>query len=330
MFIANESKSSIKLQDILSRVSEADILAHYLNITKIPCVIQSPLRVDNNPSFGIYTKDGNKCYYKDFAMCESGGTFDLLCKMWKCSFTKCLEIINKDLPMFESTISPIKSSNTVSKKITYSESELFVKVRNWEDVDIRYWESYGISIEWLKLGDVYPVCQKIIVKDGKTSVFATDKQAYAYVEHKENKTTIKLYQPLCKDKRYKWYSKHDSSVVSLWTKVPEYGDKIVLCSSLKDALCLWSNTGIPALALQGEGYIMSNTAIAELKRRYKKIYILFDNDGPGIIDAVKCAERTGFINVILPQFNGGKDLSDYYKTLKDKNEFKKNILKLFV
>jgi len=116
--------------------------------------------------------------------------------------------------------------------------------------------------------------------------------------------------------------------VSLWTKIPAKGEKVCICSSLKDALCLMSNTGIPSLAIQGEGYPMSQTAINELKRRFKKQYILLDNDLAGKIDAKKLQELTGFINLELPQFEGGKDISDLYKA-KGKEQFLKTIKTLF-
>jgi DNA primase len=115
----------------------------------------------------------------------------------------------------------------------------------------------------------------------------------------------------------------------LWTKVPEYGDKICICASLKDALCLWSNTGIPCIATQGEGYRISETAVKELKRRYKNIYILFDNDEAGLIDGKKLAEETGFINLVLPKINEAKDVSDLYKSLNNKKDFIDIILTLF-
>ena len=159
-------------------------------------------------------------------------------------------------------------------------------------------------------------------------MFGADKYAYAYVEHKEGKVTLKIYQPFNKA-GYKWSNKHDNSVISLWTKVPEYGDKICICSSMKDSLCLWANTGIPSLAIQGEGYRMSDTAISELKRRYKQVFICLDNDEPGLKDAQKLSEETGFTNVVLPPFNEGKDISDLYKA-KGKDEFLRIIKPLFI
>ena len=155
-----------------------------------------------------------------------------------------------------------------------------------------------------------------------------DKYAYAYVEFKEGRTTLKIYQPFNKN-GYKWSNRHDKSVISLWTKVPKEGKKICICSSLKDALCLWANTGIPALATQGEGYGISNTAINELRRRFTKVYICFDNDDAGLKDGVHLANKTGFINIVLPKFKGGKDISDLYKVLNNKEQFKQMILKLF-
>lgn len=206
--------------------------------------------------------------------------------------------------------------------------DLQCRVREWRDYDIEYWSSYGIPIEWLKYADVYPISHKIVVKDDCNIVFAADKYAYAYVEFKEGRTTLKIYQPFNKN-GYKWSNRHDRSVISLWTKVPAYGDKICICSSLKDALCLWANTGIPALAIQGEGYGISNTAVSELKRRFKEIYICLDNDSAGLKDALHLASNTGFINIVLPQFEGGKDISDLYKVLQNKEKFKETLLNLF-
>ena len=111
--------------------------------------------------------------------------------------------------------------------------------------------------------------------------------------------------------------------------MPKKGDIICICSSLKDALCLWANTGIPSIAVQGEGYYISNTAIKELKNRFNKIYILFDNDEAGIINGKKLSEVTGFTNIVLPEFEGGKDISDLYFSLQDKNKFKELMLTLF-
>ena len=92
----------------------------------------------------------------------------------------------------------------------------------------------------------------------------------------------------------------DASVISLWAKVPEFGDKIIIASSTKDALCISCNLHIPAIAPQGEGYSISETAICELKRRYKQVYISYDGDNTGVEDAEKLSEITGFPIIHCP------------------------------
>ena len=330
----SSGKSSVSLEDVLSKVTEADILSFYLNVTEVPCVIHSPLREDKRPSFGLYSIDGKRIFYTDLSTKDKGGLFDLLMNLWNLSYKEVLEKIYNDLPTFNSSIKAkvykpccIKSSSDYNNS-----SDLQCKIREWRPYDIKYWESYGISLKWLKYAEVYPISHKIITKDEHKYVFSADKYAYAYVEHKEGKITLKIYQPFNKN-GYKWSNKHDNSVISLWTKVPEYGDRVCICASLKDALCLWANTNIPSLAVQGEGYAISNTAINELKRRFKKVFILFDNDEVGILDGEKLSQQTGFINVVLPkleEYGCPKDISDLYYVLQDREKFKKIMINLFI
>lgn len=324
--ICKGSKSKEPYLD-LSNLTQADIAAYYLNIKSIPSLIHSPLRVDYKPSFALYCPKGTEVNYKDFSTGESGTIWTLLTKMWNCSITEVATKIYNDLGN-NSYSTKIRTREYMTRhcKIN-SHIDLQCKVREWQDYDLEYWNSYGISLKWLKYADVYPISHKIIIKDDKKYTFKADKYAYAYVEFKEGRTTLKIYQPFNKN-GFKWSNRHDKSVISLWTKVPKQGDKVCICSSLKDALCLWANTGIPSLAIQGEGYGMSNTAINELKERFTKIYICLDNDETGLKDGVLLANKTGFINVVIPQFKGGKDISDLMK-IKGKSEFLRIILPLF-
>ena len=325
----SSGKSSFTLDDVLRVASEAQIVSYYLGILKVPCIINSPLRQDKHPSFGLYSPNGTEINYIDFSTRDSGTIFTLLKNMWNLDYPEVFKRICQDFSKFNSKATVIKSSKCdITSQGSSSNIDMKCKVREWKDYDLEYWASYGITLPWLKYANVYPISHKIIVKDGKEFVFGADKYAYAYVEFKEGKTTLKIYQPFNK-RGFKWANKHDRSVISLWTKVPKTGDKIVVCSSLKDALCLWANTSIPAIAIQGEGYGISNTAINELKRRYKEVYILLDNDEAGLRDGEKLSASTGFINLVLPNINGAKDVSDLYKSLENKKRFKDIILNLF-
>lgn len=314
----------------ISHIREADIAAYYLGVKSIPCLIASPLRQDRRPSFSLFSNNGEEVGFLDYSTREHGSIIDLLMRMWNCSFVEAKKRIANDMGDARLNISIGKGSYSSRIPVrTNSGIDLQCRVREWRDYDIEYWNSYGISLEWLKYADVHPISHKIVIKDDISYAFGADKYAYAYVEFKEGKTTLKIYQPF-NTRGFKWANRHDRSVISLWTKVPSEGEKVCICSSLKDALCLWANTGIPALAIQGEGYGMSDTAVNELKRRFKKVYICLDNDKAGLEDAKSLASKTGFINVVLPQFEGGKDISDMYKALQNREKFRQTILKLFV
>ena len=312
----------------ISQIRQADIAAYYLGIRSIPCLIKSPLRRDNKPSFSLFSNNGEEVGFIDYSTKEHGSIIDLLMQMWNCDYVEAKRRIANDMGDSKLNISIGKGSYASRIPVrTSSGIDLQCRAREWRDYDLEYWGSYGITLNWLKYADVYPISHKIVVKDNISYAFAADKYAYAYVEFKEGRTTLKIYQPF-NTRGFKWANRHDRSVISLWTKVPCSAEKICICSSLKDALCLWANSGIPAIALQGEGYGMSETAINELKRRFKKVYICLDNDNVGLSDAKILASKTGFINIVLPQFDGGKDISDYRK-LYGKEKFIQLISNLF-
>ena len=315
------------MTEIFSKFTEAEILsAVFPEINSLPWRMQSPLRVDNHPSFSIYLTNGSHIAWKDHANKERGGLMDLLCRYWDCTFNQAVaKICDLLIEKKDITIKP-RQIKTLTRKETDALTKIEVKVRPWQQYDYDYWASYGIEKQWLKYAEVYAISHKIITKKDKETgetkkcIFSAAKYAYCFVERKEGKLSLKIYQPYNKD--HKWCSKMDSSVISLWTKVPEYGDRIVICSSLKDALCLSNQLHIPAIAPQGEGYNMSTTAVSELNRRYKKVFICYDTDAPGLEDSKKLAEETGFIRIV-PDLGTEKDLSDYYKSLKNKEDFKK-------
>ena len=324
----SKGRTNLSLEEILSKVSESQILARYLGVTQVPSVINSPLRQDEHPSFGLSSPDGKKIRYRDFATGDSGGIIDLLEKMWHMSFEQVLGVIQNET--FQD-VSPVKIDITTEHQhsTVYSgDTKLEIKVRDWTQEDIDYWQSYGIPQGLLKKANVYPISHYFVTKKGRKMTFTADRRAYAFVEFKENNLTIKVYQPFNKG-RFKWINKHDRSVLGLWRMMPAKGKVVCICSSVKDALCLTANTNIPAICLQGEAYGISETAQRILKERFEKVFICLDNDEPGKKDAQKLQQDTGFINIELPPFEGGKDISDLYKSLNNPEEFKTTMLNIF-
>ncbi len=304
----SDSTSIEKVNDLYS---DFDIAHKYLGITCVPEVINSPLRQDNNPSLGLFINNRtNSLWFKDFGSGEKGSLYDLLAKMWNVSKDKVYDRILEDMP------APALIRKHGVKVYRKSAGKVEVRVREWRDYDIAYWDSYGISLPWLKFGEIYPISHIIITKNGHSYPIPAEKYAYVYVERKDGIVSFKIYQPYSKE--YKWMSKHDSSVWDLWTKIPEKGDKLIITSSRKDALAIWSNTGIPALSLQGEGYIPKEHVVQQLKDRYNKVYVLYDDDfqseeNHGRMYGKMIAEKFNVTQIEIPEKWKSKDPSDVVK-----------------
>lgn len=305
---------SVGLDVLLGKTSEFDIMRFYLNIDVLPALINSPLRQDRNASVSIFSPDGVKVFYKDFGTGEHGSIFDLLGRMWNRTFSETITKIWDDIDNVKHN--RINLNRTRRGVIHKSNSILEVRTRQWFDYDIEYWNSYGISREWLEFGDVYPISHILITRDNITKIIPAEKLAYVYVERKDGKVSLKVYQP--KSQRLKWLSKHDSSVWDLWSRLPDRGDTLFITSSRKDALCLWENTGIPSVSLQGEGYVPKEKVINQLKQRFGRVIIFFDNDydkdeNHGHIYASRLSGMFDLDMVEIPSEYKSKDPSDLFK-----------------
>lgn len=315
-----KGKKDIDIKDILNIASESQLLSYYLGVRTIPCVINSPLRKDNNPSFGLYSDDKGKVHFKDFATKACGGTFDLLQEYFHLPLPSLVDKIYQDLNYDSGNIAKPRINSFTSKgRRTFSTNvRIQCKVREWKDYDIKYWSQYGVSLPWLKFSNTYPISHIIYTNNltGKTNVFSADKYAYAYVEFKDGTESLKIYQPYSTE--HKWLNNHDSSVWDLWTKLPKRGKDLIITSSRKDALCIWENSGIPAVSLQCESYLPKQNVIEELKGRFNNIYVLYDNDftaeeNYGRILGEKMATEFNLTQIEIPTQWESKDTSDLAK-----------------
>ena len=325
--ISQTKKSSkpITREDV--SLSDRDILKRYLGITfTTSCSIQSPLREDDhNPSFSIQEWN-DRITWKDFGTGESGNVVGLMAKLWNVSYSDALLKIKFD----EGSVVPrVNLIRRYKGKIHLtSGSSIKVRVREWKDWDREFWSSFGISEKFCTLCNVFPISHAFFTKKDDNGIVHTfsvpmDKYAYAYFEWKDGVESIKLYQPY--STTMKWLSKHDRSVWDLWKQAFMWAEKksdeaVILTSSRKDAMCLWENLGIPAMSLQGEGYIPKPQVMKQVFNRFKKVYIWYDNDyshdgdNPGQENAQKLIEAyPQLINICIPADYLSKDPSDLVK-----------------
>lgn len=317
---AKKTKIPISREDI--SMSDEDILERYMGIKKIPCVIQSPLREDDDtPSFSIYRYRG-RVWWKDFGTGESGTVIDLLSKLWNCKYQEALLKIKLDIGEKIPRFNLIRRYR--GKIHVTSNSSIRVRTRPWKDWDKEYWRSYGITEYFAKWCNVYPISHAFFHKDnGEEIAIPMDKYAYAYFEWKDGEQTVKLYQPF--STRLKWLSKHDQSVWDLWKQAMKWASTnsnkaCIITSSRKDAMCLWENLNVPAMSLQGEGYLPKPQVMRQVLDTFKTVYLWYDNDykhehdNPGQDNAKKLINLYPELhNICIPSEYQSKDPSDLVK-----------------
>lgn len=331
-----KGNTDLSIKDLFKQISEYDLIGYYLGVSEIPCVINSPLRGDKHPSFGLHSKDGKRINYVDLSKGDRGGCLDLLMEFFNLNLPETISKISSDLPKIKKEVTISSPGFSISKDFGEGKSifnptpiDLKVKIRDWKKWDLEYWESYGIK-RLLNMSGIYPISHFFITKKGKEYIIPADKYAYVYVEYKERKPTLKVYQPFSKE--YKWINSMDSNTWNLWNKLPRSGKNLIITSSRKDALCLWENVEIPSTALQAETNIPNTNAIEQLKDRFENIYVLYDNDfnsesNWGRIMGEKLSDLFNLIQIEVPEYMQSKDPSDLYKN-HGKTIFKKVIYQI--
>ena len=143
--------------------------------------------------------------------------------------------------------------------------------------------------------------------DGVITSF-TFSNPYMYGYFRNDGSLYKIYTPKNTEKKFIKVENYIQGLEQL-----KYDCKyLLITSSLKDLMTFdkLSIGNIESIAPDSENTMISETVIKELKSRYSKIIILFDNDEPGIKAAQKYKEKYGLDYVILPL---EKDLSDSVK-----------------
>lgn len=307
-------------EQILSEQGEKNILSKYLpEVKKLPCLIQCPYRIDKKPSLGLQFYQG-RIMYKDFSTNEKGGLLSLIKKITG----KSVNDICKDLDNCDANCnSVVKINNNTSIQIQNNKQNVIqIRRRDINDNDIYYWQSYGVNANILEKYGVYPIDYYWV----NQYRFKSDKLAYAYRVVINSKVYYKIYQPYSQN--HKWTNNYPKDTISLEKYISKTDKPIIICSSVKDALCLKCNISVDVCALQGEGYNIPQLFLDKYKNR--KIFILFDNDKAGINYSKTLSQKTNIPYIEIPQFDEkGKDISDLYK-IKGKEIFTtimSNILK---
>lgn len=295
-----KNKKPVTLDYILSKVSEHDIYSHYIGEFKVGMIYNSPFRKDKNPSFGIfYSRKTNKLLFKDHGTGECGDVIKFVSLYT--GIVKYDEILNDIVSNLKITNKTKLQTLTVNEKP--EETVIGVVRQPFTKIDLDYWKQFGISKQTLNKYDVYSI--KYYLCNGYVKGIYKDENpmfAYKVYDH------FKIYRPKG-DKFTKWRNNLTEFDIQGYAQLPDTGDTLIITKSLKDVMCL-HEMGYNAISPSSESTFIPNIVIEALKKRFKRIIILFDRDGPGVRNSRKYSLKTGLEALFVNKKYASKDISD--------------------
>jgi hypothetical protein len=309
------SKPKLNKDLILSKISEEQIFGFYLGDEfKSKKLFRSKLRRDNNPTCSLYRNNRGTLIYKDFATGQSLNCFGYVCELFHCTYSESLRIIANDFNIYKDDTLVRNKGKIISKDIKVEEKEfskIQVEIQDFTSLELKWWSRYGITPEILKKFNVYS-CKHVFLNG---NVIASSQQhcpIFGYYGNKYHGEELwRCYFP--KRKEYRFIGNWPTQKIQGIEHLPKKGNLLVITKSMKDTMVLYS-LGIPACAPNSETQFISETVLESLKKRFKHIVVLFDNDLTGIsfMNRIK-KKHPELIYTWIPRKLNAKDISDYYK-----------------
>ena len=297
------SPTNITLDYILSRVSEYDIYSHYLGSFRVGAIYNSPFRKDKNPSFGIYySKRTKQLLFKDHGSGECGNIIKFV------SLFTGLTNYNDILADIVKQLNITTSTKLDSSKQYIQETETVIGVVRQEltKIDIDYWSQFHISKPTLKKFNIdsikYYLCNGIV-----KGIYKNDNPMYAYKVY----NNFKIYRPLG-DKYTKWRNNLTEYDIQGYAQLPKKGDLLFITKSMKDVMCLYE-MGFNAISPSSESTFLPEDVLEDIKKRFKRIIILFDRDTAGVKYSRKMSLKHGLEAMFIHKKYQAKDVSDAVK-----------------
>lgn len=317
----------MKTKDVILEKTDRglDIFKYYLNVSfTVGKNFRNPLYDDRKGSCNIFLDKRNNIYrMKDFGNeAYSGDPFWLVSHLTgmdlRSDFKTILEKISNDMGL--NVVCPPNSYMISQSRIipdSHSNDSSYSCIpRSFTSSDLLYWNQYGIDKLTLEKFDVRPL--SIVTgcnRSGNVYIIEStpSEPIFGYFLTLGRTTYVKIYRPKSKI-RFMYLGKKDEDYVFGYDKLPAMGHYLFITGGEKDVMSL-SAHGFPAISLNSETARLPIKFYEDLKKRFTRIYILYDIDDTGIRESKRLAEEYGLsrIRLDLDKFEG-KDISDYFKS----------------
>lgn len=302
----------ITKKQLLEHRTEEEYMSFYLGIVPDNSLHNNPLRRDRKPSASFHRAKDGQLIFRDWATGDRLNFVDIVMTKFNVNFDKAIKIIAND---FGIITKPHYTKNKPAvayngERVTSSTSTLLQgEVIPWNDKDLAWWRSFGITEATLKKYDVHNL--KTVFLNGFPSFFAKDTDPiYGYYFGKEDGRELwKMYMP----KRQTFRFLLNTNKLQGVKQLPKEGELVVVTKSMKDVMAL-HEMGIPAIATQGETMLLTQKQYDALAKRFKRVIFNGDWDKAGQLFMINSRRRySGIAMTFTDRERFAKDLSDYIK-----------------
>ena len=263
---------------------------------------------ERTPSMWVFVDKG-QYKFKDFSTGKGGNKIDLVKELFNIDYSKAVFKIGQDYNKFITDKGEYTQS-TIKPEAKFKVEH--VNSRKWFNWDAEFWLSFNIGEDILNKYNVKPLNFYRMVKEGNEkrevrTIGGLLAQSYIYGYFDKDDNIYKIYQP--KNKKFKFIKvkPHLQGIDQLEYNQPY----LVICSSLKDAMCLKQfGYNLEVIAPDSENTVIKPYIIENLKKKYKKVVTLFDNDVAGH-NAVNKYEQ--LYDIKGTWLDSSKDIADLVK-----------------
>lgn len=307
-------ETPINKELILSRFSEEQIMEYYLRIPVKKGLFRSPLRQDKHPTCSFFRNNSGYLIFKDFATGQYLNVFGVVQTLFGCNYHQALRIIANDFGILHDMRLKKNLGKINACPIKIEDKEMAciqVEIQEYTDLELKWWNKYGITIDILQRYYVYS-CKHVFLNG---QLFAKSQQhcpIFGYYGKRYHGMELwKIYFP--KRNKFRFINNWPAKKIQGYDQLPKAGDMVVITKAMKDCMVL-SSLGIAACAPNSETLFVSEPVLADLKSRFGKIIVFYDNDRAGLYNMAKIRHQYPDLDyVYIPREYDSKDISDYYK-----------------
>lgn len=293
---------------ILSRINQESIMQYYTNQDiNSKKLYKSVIRQDNHVTVGYYKSKSGVLYMHDFATNEHLDCWNVVMRLYNCSFYKALNIIANDFGLSDTNVVPTKIN--IIPEIKETESSIIqVQIKDFTDRELEWWKSFGINKKTLKKYHIFSVQHVFLNGELKfTSSEQCPIYGYYFGKDKNNKEKWKIYFPMRTE--FRFLNNTSKKLLQGYKQLPKTGDLLVISKSMKDIMAMYE-FNIPAVAPNSETLFINDKQLEEFKNRFKHILIFYDSDRPGKYNMAKIRREHPELNYyFLPRYLS-KDFTD--------------------